>query len=45
MGQSACAALRGYLTSQGLPSVRVTMDKQAPTVDVMSGKLRQIISA
>lgn len=41
--RSAAAALKGYLASQSLPNVRISLDKRAPVSDARSGKLRQVV--
>jgi len=42
-GQLACAALGEYLARQGLPNVRVSLDRRPPRVHPRSGKLRSVV--
>jgi phenylacetate-CoA ligase len=41
--EAAYPALRAYLDAQGLPNVRVALDRQAAAVDPASGKLRRVV--
>ncbi len=43
-GAKACRALRAHLRLQGLPGVRVGLERQAPATPGGSGKLQQVIA-
>lgn len=44
IGRTAIAELRGFLATQGLGHVRVTLERTAPRRDAASGKLRTVVA-